>query len=405
MVRVVASEDKRIPVGYNIATINDQPIEDFLEFQFYNDISKTRRMLIKSNGTSKSIVYKPHENIAVTIESPRYRQCTNNCDFCFINGLPANLRKELYFRDDDYRLSFLFGNFLSLTNIDQADIARIGRLRLSPLYVSVHTTDPKRRISLFKNKKAGIILETIKQIIDNDVKIHCQIVVIPGITSGRSLARTIKDLSQLYPGVASIGVVPVGKTKYIRGIQSVSKKLACSIIDFTQSLQNGFRKRYNRGLVYLADEFYIKAEHQIPDRRHYDDLPQYENGIGMVRSILDEISSIRKVKRTKKKYLLLTGKSAFPFMRILRARMQPNIKVDIKAVKNDLFGNTVTVSGLLGARDMKRRIARLTTTYDRIFLPPDCINENHEFLDGGIIEDPRVMVAPGSIKELLKCLQ
>ncbi len=404
MVRVVASKDKRIPVGYNIAAINEQPIDDFLEFQFYNDVSKTRRILIESNGTSRHIVYKSHQNIAVTLESPRYRQCTNNCDFCFINGLPKNLRKELYFRDDDYRLSFLFGNFLSLTNIDRNDIARIGRLRLSPLYVSVHTTDPKLRIKLFKNEAAGDIIKMLQKIVDGDVKIHCQIVVIPGITSGRSLARTINDLGRLYPGVTSIGIVPVGKTKHIRGISLVSKKMALSIIDFGQKLNSEFRQRYKKGLVYLADEFFIKTGRPLPPREYYDELPQYENGIGMARVFLDEIDSIKKVRRASGKFLILTGKSAFPFMKILKARLDPDIQVDVKAVRNDFFGDSVTVSGLLGSRDLKKRIAGSTTRYDRIFLPPDCINEQGQYIDGGMIADPRALIAPARIQELLKCL-
>jgi len=404
MVRVVASKDKRIPVGYNIAAINEQPIDDFLEFQFYNDVSKTRRILIESNGTSRHIVYKSHQNIAVTLESPRYRQCTNNCDFCFINGLPKNLRKELYFRDDDYRLSFLFGNFLSLTNIDQNDIARIGRLRLSPLYVSVHTTEPTLRIKLFKNEAAGDIIKMLQKMIDGDVKIHCQIVVIPGITSGRSLARTINDLGRLYPGVTSIGIVPVGKTKHIRGISLVSKKMALSIIDFGQKLNSEFRQRYKKGLVYLADEFFIKTGRPLPPREYYDELPQYENGIGMARVFLDEIDSIKKVRRASGKFLILTGKSAYPFMKILKARLDPDIQVDVKAVRNDFFGDSVTVSGLLGSHDMKKRIAGSTTRYDRIFLPPDCINEQGQYIDGGMIADPRVLIAPARIQELLKCL-
>lgn len=405
MVRVVASKDKRIPVGYDIAAINGRQIDDFLEFQFYNDVSRTRRVLIEANGTSRHIIYRPHQSIAVELESPRYRQCKNSCDFCFINGLPKNLRKELYFRDDDYRLSFLFGNFLSLTNIDQSDVSRIARLRLSPLYVSVHTTDPKLRIKLFKNEAAGDIVRMLKRLIDGDVQIHCQIVVIPGTTDGQSLTRTINDLSRLYPAVNSIGIVPVGKTKHLRGISLVSKAMARSIIDFGQKLNSEFRQRYEKGFVYLADEFFLKAGRQIPPREYYDELPQYENGIGMARVFLDEIDSIKKVQRTRGRYLILTGKSASPFMKLLKARFHPNIMIDVKVVNNEFFGSTVTVSGLLASCDMKKSITGPTAAYDRIFLPPDCANEQGQFIDGGMIEDQRVLIAPARIKEFLKCLQ
>lgn len=405
MVRVVASKDKRIPVGYDIAAINGRTIDDFLEFQFYNDVSRTRRILMEANGTSRLIVYRPHQNIAIELESPRYRQCKNKCDFCFINGLPKNLRKELYFRDDDYRLSFLFGNFLSLTNIDQNDITRIARLRLSPLYVSVHTTDPKLRIKLFKNKAAGDIVKRLKRLIDGDVQIHCQIVVIPGTTDGQSLTRTINDLSRLYPGVNSIGIVPVGKTKHLSGIPLVPNKMARSIIEFGQELNKRFRQRNKKGFVYLADEFFLKAGHQIPAREYYDELPQYENGIGMARVFLDEIASIKKVKRTRGRFLILTGKSASPFMKLLKARLHPDTIVDVKTVNNNFFGSTVTVSGLLASRDMQKSIRGSSTAYDRIFLPPDCANEQGQFIDGGMIEDRRVLIAPARIKEFLKCLQ
>ncbi|MGB7055454.1 MAG: DUF512 domain-containing protein [bacterium] len=405
MVRIVASKDKRISIGSNISAINDQTIDDFLEFQFYNDISKTRCIQLKANGRSRTVIYKPRQEIAVTLKSPRYRQCTNHCDFCFINGLPKNLRKELYFRDDDYRLSFLFGNFLSLTNVNESDIARISRLRLSPLYVSVHTTNPKLRAKLFKNEQAAGILETMKKLIHSDVKIHCQIVVIPGITSGRSLVRTIEDLSQMHPGVQSIGIVPVGKTKNVKGIPSVTKRMAQSIIKIGHQFHKRFRKKYRTGLVYLADELYIKTGNPIPDRYYYDDLPQYENGIGMVRTLLKEIEQIKRIKGSKGRYLILTGVSAYPFLEIMKAKFEPGIRVDVLPVKNEFFGPTVTVSGLLSGRDLKEKIKRLTTKYDRIILPLNCVNDTKRFLDDEVLSDRHVVIAPASIKELLKCLQ
>lgn len=405
MVRVVASKDKRIPPDSNITTINGQEIEDFLEFQFYNDTSKTRRVQVKKNGLLRTIVYKPNQPIAVTLESPCYRQCDNHCDFCFIKRLPKNLRKELYFRDDDYRLSFLFGNFLSLTNINDRDIARIVRLRLSPLYVSVQTTDPKLRVHLFKNEKAAGIIETMNKLIHGGVKLHCQIVVIPGFNSGKNLIRTIEDLSAMYPGVLSIGIVPVGKTKYSKGIPSVTKRMAQSIIELGRAYHEHFREKYGRGLLYIADEFFTKTGQPIPPRKYYDDLPQYENGIGMVRTFLDEINQIRNVKNTKGRYLILTGTSAYPFLKILEAKLDPRIKVDIEPVENHFFGLSVTVSGLLCARDINRKIATLNMRYDRIILPPNCVNESKQFLDGGIVTDRRAMIAPPSIKELLPCLR
>jgi putative radical SAM enzyme (TIGR03279 family) len=405
MVRVVASKDKRISTGSNITKINDQEIEDFLEFQFYNDTSKTRRVQVKKNGRLRILVYRPNQPIAVTLESPRYRQCDNHCDFCFIKRLPKNLRKELYFRDDDYRLSFLFGNFLSLTNVSDKDITRIVRLRLSPLYVSVQTTDPKLRVHLFKNEKAAAIIETMSKLIDGGVKLHCQIVVIPGFNSGKNLIRTIEDLSAMYPGVLSIGIVPVGKTKYSEGIPSVTKRMAQSIIQLGREYHDHFRERYGRGLVYVADELFTKTGQPIPPRQYYDDLPQYENGIGMVRAFLDEVNQIKRVKKAKGRYLILTGTSAYPLLNILKTKLDPRIKIDIEPVKNHFFGLSVTVSGLLTARDINRKISTLNVKYDRVILPPNCVNERKQFLDDEIVKDRRALIAPPSVQELLQCLQ
>ncbi len=405
MVRVIASTDKKIPVGSRLALINGRPIEDFLEFQFYNDRAITRNVLVEYDSKAKQISYRPGREIGITVETPRYRECQNNCHFCFINGLPAGLRKELYFRDDDYRLSFLFGNFLSLTNIERKDISRIGRLRLSPLYVSVHTTDPALRVSLFKNERARHVCETIEALSDENIRLHCQIVVMPGLTDGKSLSRTIEDLGRMYPAVMSIGVVPVGKTKYAKGVRLVTPKQSRAVMTTVHRLHERFRRKIGCGLVYLADEFYIKTGQSVPERAYYDDLPQYENGIGMARRLLDEIARIKNVRRSKGSYLILTGVSAHPFLRMLAQRLAPEISVDVRRVANDFLGRTVTVSGLMCGKDIERAVSRSGKKYDRVILPPDCVNANGQHLDGTAVSDERVIVSPGTVKELLKCLR
>jgi putative radical SAM enzyme (TIGR03279 family) len=405
MVKVASSKDGQIPVGARLTRINNHEIGDSLEFQYYNDESSTRNVVIEYNGTGKNVLYRPGQKIAIALEPPHYRQCMNRCSFCFINGLPAGLRKELYFRDDDYRLSFLFGNFLSLTNISQEDISRIGRLRLSPLYVSVHTTDPALRVSLFKNEKAAYIYDHLKALADENIKLHCQIVVIPGMTDGQGLVNTIEQLARLYPAVNSIGIVPVGKTKHLRGIRLVPPRLSRSIIESVHAMHARFRKKFTRGLVYLADEFFIRAGHPIPEKSYYDDLPQYENGIGMARCLLEEIDQIKNVKKSKGTYLILTSTSAHPFLKTLRSRLAPYLHVDVEAVANDFFGKTVTVSGLMCAQDIGRSIMRHGKKYDRVILPPNCVNDAGQFLDGDKVIAGHAFVSPTTIKELLKCLQ
>lgn len=410
MVKVIQSRDKRIPDGAFVRAINDHEIEDSLEYQYYNDISQTRKILIEKMGTKYHIILKTDEMLRVDIEEPAYRQCENNCEFCFINGLPTGLRKELYFRDDDYRLSFLFGNFLSLTNMREYDIKRIGRLKLSPLYVSVHTTNPELRKRVFKNVNAGLIMEQLSCLIDNDVVIHCQIVIIPGLTDGQQLFRSIKDLSTLYPGIYSIGVVPVGRTKYSKKIPEVSKKLANETIEIVNEYQTAFRKKHKRGVAYCADEFYVKAGLSIPDTYYYDDFPQYENGIGMLRAFINELNALKRITRIRGKILILTGRLALPYVNLLKAKLEENnsrkkVCVDLRGVDNHFFGTSITVSGLLSAGDFTRTFRTFETAHDRIVLPPNCTNDSGEFIDGQAINDKRIIISPSSIEELIQCLQ
>jgi NifB/MoaA-like Fe-S oxidoreductase len=224
------------------------------------------------------------------------------------------------------------------------------------------------------------------------------------MTDGQGLIKTIERLSSLYPAVASIGIVPVGKTKYVRGIRLVSKELSQSIIESVHALHARFRQRTGYGLVYLADEFYIKAGHQIPGKEYYDDFPQYENGIGMVRCLLEEIRQIRKVKKSKGKQLILTSASAYPFLKQLQSRLSPDIHIDVKIVPNRFFGKTVTVSGLMCGKDIRRAIARSDRKYDRVILPPDCVNDANQFLDGDMVNEEDTFISPMTIKELIKCL-
>jgi len=410
MVKVIHSDDKRIPDGALLIMINDHAIDDPLEYQYYNDIAKTRKIVLKNKGTKYEVILKSDERIMLDIEEPVYRQCENSCDFCFINGLPKGLRKELYFRDDDYRLSFLFGNFLSLTNISEEDVKRIGRLKLSPLYVSVHATDPELRKRIFKNDKARYIREQLSHLVDNDVHIHCQIVVIPDLTDGVQLSKSIRDLSTLYPGVSSIGIVPVGRTRHLNGIPAVSKIGALETIAIVNEFHNQFRRKHRRGIVYCADEFYIKAGFPIPNTEYYDDFPQHENGIGMLRFFINEIEGLRRMKEVRGKLLILTGRLALPFITLLKVKLEGNgsrrnASVDLVGVDNLFFGESVTVSGLIGAGDFIRAINALKTDCDRIILPPNCTNDTGEFIDSQIINDDRTIVSPRSIEKLIECLQ
>ena len=409
MIKVCASEEPSIPANSLIIAINDQRIDDILEYRFYNDRSRVRRVLIEHESDKTEVIFEPDKAISIELENPVYKECENNCDFCFINGLPPGLRKELYFRDDDYRLSFMFGNFLSLTNIDEKDIQRIARLRLSPLYVSVHTTDPELRKKMFKHERAAFIMEQLCSLIDNDIRIHCQIVVIPEVNDGAHLIKTISDLGALYPGIASIGIVPVGKTRHTDRIPSVSQTQAKVIIHAAQELHHIYRKKHKQGLVYLADEFFIKANMPIPETEYYDDFPQYENGIGITRTFLSEIDKLDLKRKIHGRYLFLTGFSALPFVNELKTKLQTlgciDDNITVLPVSNLFLGRSVTVSGLLGAEDFTEALSRINGKYDGIILPPNCVNDSKQFIDNQTLQDKRVIIAPKSLKELLTWLQ
>lgn len=410
MIRCVRSDDSRIPPGSMIMEIDGNEINDFLEFRFYNDTTRTRRILVQKDGARQEVVFKPDEEITITLEEPVYRTCTNDCDFCFINGLPKGLRKELYFRDDDYRLSFLFGNFLSLTNVTPHDIKRIGRLRLSPIYVSVHTTEPHARSTLFKNEHATQIMEQLTSLTDNNITIHCQVVIIPGVSDGPRLAKTIQNLATLYPGVQSIGVVPMGKSKYAHTLPDISRAVAEETITIAESAHRKFRKKFKKGFVYCSDEFYIRLQMPIPPTAYYDDFPQYENGIGMVRTFIDDMTNTGASTMKNGRFLFLTGMLAYPFVcqlrdRLLEQRDRHRCTIDVKAVPNTFLGDSVTASGLLSGSDFLKTLLLAEDHYDRIMLPPNCVNDAGEFLDSQKIDDERIMVAPRDIQELVTCLQ
>jgi putative radical SAM enzyme (TIGR03279 family) len=436
---VSSTRDARIPAGSRMISINQHLIEDFLDFRFHNDRQAARTVSIALDGSKKNIVFKPGEKIKIDIKEPQYCRCENDCAYCFVNGLPKGLRNELYFKDDDYRLSFLHGNFLSLTNVTDDDIKRISRLRLTPLYISVQSTDPALRQRLFANKKAGLVMEQLRALALNNIELHTQIVVVPGLND-KGIEKTVSDLARLHPAVRSIGIVPVGITKFNKYLRPVSKKGAQQIVKTCMSMQNRFRAYLGKGVVYLADEFFIKTGWRMPDSGYYDGYPQYENGIGMTRHFLDEIGQLKPnvLKKLQGKYLFLTGQLAARSLKWLGYQLErasPKIKITVLPVQNTLFGRSVTVSGLIGSMDFKRAISSHGQDYDKIFLPPNCVNRDGLFLDESvsnsfsyphnlITSHPRslshphtplspypqfysgkVTAAPYRVAELIKCLQ
>ena len=323
------------------------------------------------------------------------RLCSNDCIFCFIDQLPAGLRPSLYFKDEDYRLSFLHGAYITLTGIAKDELDRIRKQRLSPLYVSVHTTDPDLRRKMMRSKDAGELMERIEYLAQAHIELHTQVVLCPGINDGPHLERTIKDLSTYHPHVRSVALVPVGLTRHRHGLSSlagVGPAYAKKLIQNLQPWQENFRRMLGETFLCVADEFYLLAGIDIPHRTWYDDFPQIENGVGMVRQFLDAFSQRKSELPAKAdtplEITVVTGTLANTFLRRLvpTALGIGKVRLEIVPVKNRFFGESVTVSGLLTGEDI------VTTLRDRdggevVMLPPNCINEDGFLLDDSTIED------------------
>lgn len=377
--------------GDEIVSINGHRIRDQIDLRFYSaddhlDIEARRA----ARPLCLSLEKQPDEPLGLVLAEPKWRRCSNRCLFCFVDQMPQGLRPSLYVKDEDFRLSFLHGNYLTLTNLSKADRDRIVYQRLSPLYVSVHATQESVRRRLLGSERPAPIMPLMRDLIDNGIKLHTQIVLCPGINDSGVLERTVHDLVSLHPGVASIAVVPVGLTRYRHGlpaIKRVDENLARQLIAGYGTMQKRLRKRFKSTVLYFSDEFYLLAGLDIPKSFWYDDYPQVENGVGMARMFLDKIEkySLRlppKLK-TNKTIVLVTGELAKPILEKLVRTISSVKKLDayLIALENKLFGPQVTVSGLLCGRDIIMALGGMRN-YDLIALPDNLINADGEFIDG-----------------------
>lgn len=275
--------------GDIILSINRHSIKDILDLMYYSDENVLKVTVLRENKKHTYIIEKYYEPLGIEVEPFRIKRCRNKCLFCFVEQLPKGLRKSLYVKDEDYRASFLYGNYITLTNLKNEDYNRIKKLFLSPLYISVHATDTEVRNQLLGNYEAPPILIELKKLAKNKIRMHTQIVLCPGINDGDVLEKTILDLYKFYPYVSSIAVVPVGLTKYHKNnLKPVTKSKAEEVINLVEAFQNRFKKKHGIAIVYLADEFYIKAQKNFPQSSIYDDFPQIENGVGMVPLFIKE---------------------------------------------------------------------------------------------------------------------
>ncbi|MGI6084496.1 MAG: DUF512 domain-containing protein [Acetivibrionales bacterium] len=368
------AQELGIEPGDFLVSINGQEIHDIFDYRFFCTDTRLILEIQKKNGENWQFDIEKDENEDLGIEFTaslldEEKSCRNKCIFCFIDQLPKGMRETLYFKDDDARLSFLYGNYITMTNLSDDEIDRIIRYRMSPVNISVHTTNPELRIKMLNNRFAGDILEKIERYTSQGIIVNSQIVVCPGINDGKELDRTIKDLTSLAPALHSISVVPVGLTRYRENLPRLTpfdKDSAIKVINQVEGWQKILLKQYGSRIVYLADELYILAGIPLPGYEEYEDFPQIENGVGMVASFSYEVKEALKEYEGKKAPInkestvsIATGISVFENFKKITENIEScieGLKINVYPVENVFFGSGVTVTGLLTSGDLLREL-------------------------------------------------
>lgn len=389
-----AAKESGLRPGDALLSINSHTVYDVVDYLFYAssdtlDIEFSRH----GNKHSMKIVREGNGDIGLTFKPFRVKTCKNNCIFCFVKQLPKGLRKSLYIKDEDYRLSFLYGNYITATNLDYKDRKRIVDQKLSPLYISVHTTNKSLRNRMLGNPRAPDILKELKYFADRKIRMHIQIVLCPGYNDRQELKKTIRNLYKFYPYVASIAVVPVGLTRHKKHtINAVTREDALKALDIVETFQKRFLKKHGDSVVYCSDEMYLTAEHAFPKLSRYGSLPQIENGVGMVPLFFSEVKkvTIPQTVSRKKRFLTFTGTSFYPYLKKFTDRLleKENIHIDAVPIENDFFGTSVTVTGLLTGRDIIRSLQDHSGSYHSIIVPDVTLKEDADiFLDNVTLKD------------------
>ena len=392
VIRGSLADESGIRPGDIIKKINGKDVYDYLDYMYLSANEKIIVELSNKTITIKNPEFRPlgAEFDTLLIDNPR--SCRNKCIFCFIDQLPPNMRESCYFKDDDYRLSFLQGNYVTLTNMSDEDINRIIEYNIPRINVSVHTTNPKLRCEMLNNKFAGRIMEQMQQFSGSGMMINCQIVLCPGYNDGAELDRTISDILNLGDAVESLSVVPVGISAYRDGLtplDTFDKKGAREVIKQVSKWQKKIKAERDINFVYLADEFYITAEEEIPSWQEYDGFPQIENGVGLCSSLkwefedaLEECPDL-SVKTSK---TVATGVLAYGFINDLVAKLKSN-KINVFAIQNNFFGKKITVSGLVTANDIIEQL-KGKILGDKLLIPISMLRHDEDvFLDNLTVSD------------------
>ena len=400
VIRRSPADKAGIKAGDLLLKVNSHEINDFLDYQFYVEESRLTIEYERSGEVKKVLVKKDeYDDLGLEFETylmDKERRCKNKCIFCFIDQNPKGMRESIYFKDDDSRLSFLFGNYITLTNLTERDVERILEMHISPVNISVHTMNKELRVKMMKNPNAGECLDIIEKLAKNGVSINTQLVLCPGINDGKELEYSLQKLSELYPGVQSIAAVPVGVTKHREGLFEMpeyTKETAADVIDIITRFGDSFKEKHGTRLCYVADEFYLKAEKELPDAEYYESYCQIENGVGMWTSFKDEfMSGLCDIEDEEREISLslATGSAAYPLIKELSEEVQKkfsNVKINVYEIENNFFGHSVTVAGLVTGKDLIEQL-KDKELFSKLIIPDVMLrSEGDLFLDNVSVEE------------------
>lgn len=362
-------EELELEPGDRVLTINGNPVEDIFDYEYYVNSPSMTMVVRKANGEEWELdIENDYEDLGLTFENglmSDYRSCSNKCIFCFIDQMPPGMRETLYFKDDDTRLSFLQGNYVTLTNLKDKDVERIIRFKLAPINISVQTTNPELRCMMLHNRFAGKIMEQLQKLYEGGIIMNGQIVLCKNVNDGEELERSIRDLSSFIPNIESVSVVPVGLSDHREGLyplEPFNREDAREVIACIEKWQKKLYEEYGTHFIHASDEWYLLAGYEMPEEERYDGYLQLENGVGMIRLLTEEFHEGLKETVTdgKKRHVTIaTGHSAVGTIRKLAEELCekfPNVTVDVYEIVNHFFGEQITVSGLMTGTDLKEQL-------------------------------------------------
>ena len=389
------ADELGIEPGDRLLSINGNEIEDIFDYQFYSEDEELLLLIEKPDGEQWELEIEKDADEELGMEfgaglMDEYRSCRNKCMFCFIDQMPEGMRDTLYFKDDDSRLSFLQGNYVTLTNMSDHDIERIIRYRLEPINISFQTTNPELRCKMLHNRFAGDALKKVDQLYQGGIEMNGQIVLCKGVNDGEELERSIRDLTKYLPLLRSVSVVPVGLTKFRDGLyplEPFTKEEAKRVLETVHRWQEKLYGEYGVHFIHAGDEWYLLAEEEIPEEERYDGYLQLENGVGMLRLLFNEFDeAYRNIEGDNRERTLsiATGRLAYPYLKRIAEKMEekyPNIRIRVYSVRNDFFGERITVSGLVTAQDIMAQLEGKELG-ERLLLPCNMLKADEDiFLD------------------------